>query len=531
VDTTKRKRIHDLNDLIKQKTKVLTRLYTFYLSQFEKRVKIMLIMTLFISQVTSLTIPKVESTTPSSVEDINVINVALNADVTLHGGPFFVGRWAGGLIVSDNTLVDGVFLPRSAQWDQGSVWWDSSDNVDRYITLNLGQAYTIESFIVQADDNDAYLIYYWDMKNSSWELAWHVPNYDMYLGPSTIGMQTRPNPSDNSMRYVLPQKIVTDKLMLKGEIVNGDQRFSVSEIQAYAHVEKISFNTVGISTDYSGTVLTLDGALITFPQISSLQKYSNTQHTYSWKPTLEVSDQKRYICISTSSSPETFNGVINSSTENASLTAVYKTQYCVSFESTPVWNGVYGGKTPQGKVWYDEGETVQLEAEPNTGYEFVGWTSTGSVQIETRNKTQTKLTVFGSGIVRSEFQDIMEPEVVFFEPDNQSISWDSKVLIGARYTDNAPIDFDGMVLRIDGLKVISGVEVTGEQILISTDFGLGNHIIELTMKDVSGNAKTTALSFTVLPWTNLVAGSIVLLAIIVFILVRSQKRVSAHAMN
>ena len=33
------------------------------------------------------------------------INVALNADVTLHGGSFFTGGWGGGLIVNADTIV------------------------------------------------------------------------------------------------------------------------------------------------------------------------------------------------------------------------------------------------------------------------------------------------------------------------------------------------------------------------------------------------------------------------------------------
>jgi hypothetical protein len=231
------------NELQIQKIILFIRLYTVYSFHFQKRVKIMLLMSLFLSQVIFLTIPKVESTSPSSnthtsigmrniyANDTNIINVALNADVTLNGGSFFVG---GGLTVSENTLVDGVFLPRGTQWDQGSIWWVSSDNVDRYIIINLGYVYRIESVIVQADDNDSYLLYYRDMKNSGWKLACHIPNYDMYLDQTTMGMQTRPNPNDDSMRYVLPQQIVTDELMLRGAVGEGDRRFSVSEIQAFS---------------------------------------------------------------------------------------------------------------------------------------------------------------------------------------------------------------------------------------------------------------------------------------------------------
>lgn len=46
-------------------------------------------------------------------------NVALNANVTLNGS-FFTGGW-GGLVVNPNTIVDGVFVPRGTQWDQGRM--------------------------------------------------------------------------------------------------------------------------------------------------------------------------------------------------------------------------------------------------------------------------------------------------------------------------------------------------------------------------------------------------------------------------
>lgn len=56
-------------------------------------------------------------------------NVALNGTVSLNGASFFTGGWGGGLTVSADTTVDGVFLLRGTQWDQGAVWWDSNDGV------------------------------------------------------------------------------------------------------------------------------------------------------------------------------------------------------------------------------------------------------------------------------------------------------------------------------------------------------------------------------------------------------------------
>ena len=166
-----------------------------------------------------------------------ITNVALNGNVTLNGGSFFTGGWGGGLIVNPATIVDGVFFPRGTQWDQGPVWWDSRDGTASWITIDLGNTFKIESLIVQADDNDAYELYYLDLWTGTWQLAWDVPNYDIVPDPSNWGMQTRPNPADDTQRYMLPSPIVTNALMFQGNWGDsGDYLFAVSEIQAYGSV-------------------------------------------------------------------------------------------------------------------------------------------------------------------------------------------------------------------------------------------------------------------------------------------------------
>ncbi len=156
-------------------------------------------------------------------------NVAEGKDVTLNG-EFFTGGWCCGDVPANqqdraNTLVDGVFLPQSHQWDQATVWWDAHrpNAVNNYITINLGDTFNIESLIVQADDNDSYILEYWD--GDSWELTWDIPVVGGW------GMQTRPNKADNNERYILSSIIVTDALRFSGN--TGDKYFSVSEIQAY----------------------------------------------------------------------------------------------------------------------------------------------------------------------------------------------------------------------------------------------------------------------------------------------------------
>lgn len=156
-------------------------------------------------------------------------NVALNATVTLNGD-FFTGGWGSGQVVSGDTIVDGVFLPEGRQWDQGSVWWDERDSFMRSIEIDLGKPCRIDSFIVQADDNDSYYLYYWDVPASNWELAWWVP-----VSPAW-GLTTRPNSLDITEPYLLSSPIVTDRLRITGFHWEGDWLYAVSEVQAFGNV-------------------------------------------------------------------------------------------------------------------------------------------------------------------------------------------------------------------------------------------------------------------------------------------------------
>lgn len=173
--------------------------------------------------------------TGATVGLADVTNIALNKPVTLNG-IFFTGGWGGGLVVSADTVVDDIFFagpPPLNQWDKGPVWWDSSgDNTGQSIVIDLEGVYAIESLIVQADDNDAYILYYWDLVSEDWVVAWNVPNYDE-VGWGW-GMLTRPNPDDDTERYMLASTITTSALKIEGNMSDtGDSLFAVSEIQAF----------------------------------------------------------------------------------------------------------------------------------------------------------------------------------------------------------------------------------------------------------------------------------------------------------
>lgn len=151
-------------------------------------------------------------------------NVASGKPVSIMG-TFF----AGGSGADLSTVVDGIFRPRSTQWQDGTVWWSQNPTAPQYVQVDLGGLHTIYQFTVQVDDNDEYTLQYQD-QNGNWNLAWEIPNKDA----EGWGMQTRPNPANDLERYTLPTAITAQSLRLfHTEGTYGDGLYSVSEIQAF----------------------------------------------------------------------------------------------------------------------------------------------------------------------------------------------------------------------------------------------------------------------------------------------------------
>ena len=128
--------------------------------------------------------------------------------------------WGPGSTPSNSlSPVDGTFEPTSQQWNKGSFWWDQ----DRSINANpvtwevlLGQSFTFDRFVVQADDNDTYLLEYWD--GATYQSAFAVPF------ACCFGLQTRDSGTIAA--------ITTNRFRFTA--TGGDNYYSLSEFQAFA---------------------------------------------------------------------------------------------------------------------------------------------------------------------------------------------------------------------------------------------------------------------------------------------------------
>ncbi|HZV57822.1 MAG TPA: PEPxxWA-CTERM sorting domain-containing protein [Sphingobium sp.] len=147
----------------------------------------------------------------------NVTGVAATGTIgTLRAG----SPWAPASAPTALTSVaDDAFVPEGQLWTQGSVWWDDDPSVNALpvsLTIQLGGPVSFDRFVVQADDNDSYLLEYWD--GGAWQTAWAID-----FKPS-FGLVTRDS-------GVLGSTITTDALRFSATA--GDNYYAVSEIQGF----------------------------------------------------------------------------------------------------------------------------------------------------------------------------------------------------------------------------------------------------------------------------------------------------------
>lgn len=126
--------------------------------------------------------------------------------------------WDAGSTPSDVLrLIDGVFAPESQQWNNGSYWWDETQTASPFqTTLGLNGSFTFNRLVLQADDNDDYVIEYWT--GSAWQ--------NVFTAAATGGYGLTTRDSGTLAAFT------TNGFRLTA--INGDQYYAMSEFQAFA---------------------------------------------------------------------------------------------------------------------------------------------------------------------------------------------------------------------------------------------------------------------------------------------------------
>jgi len=152
-------------------------------------------------------------------------NVALNGAVTLSATAGFgdSGGWGGSSLADASTVTDGVFLPTGTQWNVGTVFWTGDYGVDT-VTVTLNHKSLVNQLVIQADNDNDYLVQYLDSANV-WQTA-------AVLSPHRSWGQ-----DDGSATLATP--VLTTAFRISGTSGAGDNHFSVSEFQAIGTVAAV----------------------------------------------------------------------------------------------------------------------------------------------------------------------------------------------------------------------------------------------------------------------------------------------------
>jgi hypothetical protein len=135
-------------------------------------------------------------------------NVARSAAVSVTG-PFTVSAASG-----IGRIVNGTFAPEGQFWQSDDIWWNGTNT---FITVNLGAAFVISVFTLQADNNDTYRLEYRNGTAGAWATAWSVPTKATMPGVTTRST-------------TLAASILATELRLSA--TGGDNSYSVTQLQA-----------------------------------------------------------------------------------------------------------------------------------------------------------------------------------------------------------------------------------------------------------------------------------------------------------
>lgn len=114
------------------------------------------------------------------------------------------------------SIASSTLAPDGQQWNNGSFWWDQTQTVSPYyITVQLSQSFTFDHLVLQADNNDSYLVEYWN--GSGWQSIFTAGTVGGW------GLMTR----DSGILA----NFTTNQFRLSA--IDGDQYYAISGFQAF----------------------------------------------------------------------------------------------------------------------------------------------------------------------------------------------------------------------------------------------------------------------------------------------------------
>jgi hypothetical protein len=170
---------------------------------------------------------------------------------------------------------------------------------------------------------------------------------------------------------------------------------SGSFVGHYFVLNAITFDKYGVDSNFTGTVVVIDGTPYTASQLPvSFYWPQNSTHTFAYQSPLTIgANTERYVWTSTTGLSSVQSGSIKVTTYG-SIVGNYKTQYYLTVAADPagISNALTRNPTGQNGMagwWYDASTAVTLTATSVAHYSFGHWDVDGKSQGNGVNPVQT----------------------------------------------------------------------------------------------------------------------------------------------
>ena len=159
---------------------------------------------------------------------------------------------------------------------------------------------------------------------------------------------------------------------------------------------QITFSQTGVNTDFTGTVVTIDGVNYTVTALPLPFWWdTNSIHTFTYQsPLIVTPNAQQYVWTSTSGLSTLQNDTITATT-SGNITGNYKTQYYLILTTEPS-----GVNSPSGAGWYDANTnatistTAFVDIVPGCSrYRFNGWTTADMTEIADPTRSPTTVLI------------------------------------------------------------------------------------------------------------------------------------------
>ena len=171
---------------------------------------------------------------------------------------------------------------------------------------------------------------------------------------------------------------------------------SVTGNYAVENKVQITFSQTGVNTDFTGTVVTIDGVNYTVTALPIPFWWDiNSTHTFAYQsPLIVTPSAQQYVWTSTSGLSTLQSDAITATT-SGNITGNYKTQYYLILTTEPS-----GVNSPSGAGWYDAGTNATVSTvayvdivSNSSRYSFNGWTTANMTEIADPTISTTNVTM------------------------------------------------------------------------------------------------------------------------------------------